>query len=135
MLIVGNREPETQRNARLFGSSMAEWQHFGCLATWPCNCKQTLSLRFPIDDLAGMKCMLLWVSVTFLLDDLGQSSTKESLSLLRPRSTSSKTLLSTKFWTLRSIEGQKALVFFRKKPQRSLFYFTIYLLTVRSGKR
>ena len=23
-------------------------QRFGCLDTWPCNCKQELSLRFPI---------------------------------------------------------------------------------------
>ena len=42
------REPETQWNARLFGSSMTGWQRFGCLDTWPCNCKQTSSLRFPI---------------------------------------------------------------------------------------
>ena len=27
---------------------MAEWQRFGCLDTWQCNCKQTPSLRFPI---------------------------------------------------------------------------------------
>ena len=26
---VNYREPETQQNARPFGSSMAEWQHFG----------------------------------------------------------------------------------------------------------
>ena len=43
------REPETQRNARPFGSSMAEWQRFGCIDNWPCNCKQTPSLGFPID--------------------------------------------------------------------------------------
>ena len=43
-----NREPETQRNARPFGSSMAERQRFGCLDTWPYNCKQTASLRSPI---------------------------------------------------------------------------------------
>ena len=28
---------------------MAEWHRFGCLDTWPCNCKQTSSLRFPIE--------------------------------------------------------------------------------------
>ena len=27
---------------------MAERQRFGCQDTWPCNCKQTPSLRFPI---------------------------------------------------------------------------------------
>ena len=43
-----SREPETQQNARPFGSSMAERQHFGCLNTWPCNCKQKPSLRSPI---------------------------------------------------------------------------------------
>ena len=45
------REPETQRNAWPFGSSMAEWQRFGCHDTWPwnwCNYKQTSSLWFPI---------------------------------------------------------------------------------------
>ena len=42
------REPERQQNARPFGSSMAERQRIGCLDTWPCNCKQTPSLRFPI---------------------------------------------------------------------------------------
>ena len=42
------RGPETQRNARSFWSSMAERQRFGCLDTWPCSCKQALSLRFPI---------------------------------------------------------------------------------------
>ena len=45
------REPETQRNARPFGSSMAEWQRFGCLDTWLCNSKQKPSLRFPIEVL------------------------------------------------------------------------------------
>ena len=29
-------------------NEMAEWRCFGCLDTWPCNCKQTSSLRFPI---------------------------------------------------------------------------------------
>ena len=29
------REPETHLNARPFGSSMADWQRFGCLNTWP----------------------------------------------------------------------------------------------------
>ena len=42
------REPESHQNARPFGSSMAERQCFGCLDTWPCNCKQIPSLRFPM---------------------------------------------------------------------------------------
>ena len=48
------RAPETQQNARPFGSSMAESQRFGCLHTWPCNCKQTPPLRFPIEALASI---------------------------------------------------------------------------------
>ena len=44
----GYREPETQQNARPFGSSMAERLAFGGLDTWPSNCKQMPSLRFPI---------------------------------------------------------------------------------------
>ena len=41
------REPEIQQNARLFGSSMAERQRFGCLDTWPGNCIQiTLGSNF-----------------------------------------------------------------------------------------
>ena len=42
------REPETQQNARPFGSSMEERRRCGCLDIWPCSCKQTMSLRFPI---------------------------------------------------------------------------------------
>ena len=42
------KRAETQRNALPFGSSMAELQRFGCQDTWPCSCKQTTSLRFPI---------------------------------------------------------------------------------------
>ena len=38
-------EPETWRNARPFGSSMAERQRFGCLDTWPCSSKQIPTLR------------------------------------------------------------------------------------------
>ena len=48
MMVMPYREPERQQNARPFGSSMAERQRIGCLKTWPCNCKQTPSLRFPI---------------------------------------------------------------------------------------
>ena len=29
---------------------MAERQRFGCLDTWPCSIKQSLSLRFPIES-------------------------------------------------------------------------------------
>ena len=39
---------ETSQNARSFRSNMAERQRFGYLDTWPCNCKQIPSLRFPI---------------------------------------------------------------------------------------
>ena len=42
------KRAETQRNALPFGSSMAERQLFGCLDTWPCTCRQTLSMRVPI---------------------------------------------------------------------------------------
>ena len=47
------REPESQQTARPFGSSMAERQRFGCLDTWPYNCKQTLSLRSPIGSVGA----------------------------------------------------------------------------------
>ena len=46
--LTANREPEALQNTRPFGSSMAEWQRFGCLDNWPCICKQIPSLRSPI---------------------------------------------------------------------------------------
>ena len=56
------REPETQRNARPFGSSMAERQRFGCLDTWPYNCKQTASLRSPITAIVdGKNIRTTWI--------------------------------------------------------------------------
>ena len=52
------RDRETQQNVRHFGSSMAERQRFGCLYTWPCNCKQTLSLRSPIASRTLRSCVV-----------------------------------------------------------------------------
>ena len=45
---IENLKVETHQNARPLGSIMAEQHCFGCLDSWPCNCKQTSSLRFPI---------------------------------------------------------------------------------------
>ena len=58
------REPETQHNARPFGSSMAERQRFGCLDTWSCNCKQRPSLRSPIFVVISI---MLWKLICILL--------------------------------------------------------------------
>ena len=40
ILHVVYREPETQQNARPFGSSIEHWQ--SCLDTWQCRCKSVL---------------------------------------------------------------------------------------------
>ena len=59
------REPETNQNARPFGSSMAERQRFGCLDTCPWNCKQTPSLRFPIRWAMSLSIVPWYFRATF----------------------------------------------------------------------
>ena len=43
------------------GLSMSKRQRFGCLDIWPCSCKQTLSLRFPIVPELSNYSSLLWL--------------------------------------------------------------------------
>ena len=61
------REPETHQNARPFGSSMADRQRFGCPDTWPCNCKQKPSFRFPIVNATNTLWRICPTTVSLLL--------------------------------------------------------------------
>ena len=54
---------------------MAEWQGFGCRDTWPCNCKQTLSLRFPM-----ILCATEGTFVWNLVDNFWQNVCKQMIS-------------------------------------------------------
>ena len=58
VLRFGNEEPSDIENLKHIKilDPLAERQRFGCFDMWPCNCKQTSSLRFPINLFAICIC-------------------------------------------------------------------------------
>ena len=54
---------ENLKHSKMYDSLglMAELQRFGCLDTWPCSCKQKLSLRSPILWTVKKRYKIIWL--------------------------------------------------------------------------